>query len=191
MTVRSYLLLLASPLMFSSCMTDEDVDWKDYDIITTASQMNAYYDGLNLDLSGNSETAAITKYFDGTADITYEYENTEDPKYDPLYFSITVDVGLTEKDARETYTISKLALIEVGELVDFENEEIPVDLGHDETYYSLRSYEGELNGHLFVTRKGKNVYSMIISGLYSDDHSLLYDLIVPAISDLENFKLKD
>lgn len=191
MNIRLSLVLFSFTLLLSGCMTDENIDWKQYDIITTAADLNNYYDGLNLDLSGKSETASITNYFDGSSDITYEYENTENPKYDPLYFSITVDVGLTEKDARETYVISKLALIEVGELVDFENEEIEIDLGHDDTYYSLRSYEGELNGHLFVTRKGKNVYSMIISGLYSDDHSLLYDLIVPAIRDLENFQLED
>ena len=191
MKIKHLLLFAALISIFSACTTQDNIDWKKYPIITTATELNEYYPELHLDLSGKSETASISTYVDGSKDLTYEYELTETEKFDPLFYSITVDVCPDEKTAEETYTIAVAALVKVGNLADFENEEIDLDIGHDETYYSLRSYEGYLNGHLFITRKGNNVYSLVVSGLYSEDNSLVYDLILPELASLDAFELMD
>lgn len=174
----------------TSCTSDNDVDISKYPIITTATQLSESYD-VSLDLSGNYEKSTITKYIDGSIELEYTYDLLETDEYDPLFYSITITKEPTVKDAIETYRLTKGAVNLVSN--SFNQGTIKVDtleLPGDENYYAIRTYDGEQNGVLFTIRKGRFIYDLITSGIYTDDHSLIIDLIIPEIENLVDFKLK-
>lgn len=172
-----------------SCTTKNNVDVKDYPIITTVGDLSNYYE-LNIDTSGNFEKTSLISYFDGSKELSYEYDLLETEQFDPLYYSISVTQEKTIKDAKESYAIEMGALKLVGN--SFEQGTIDIDslvLPGDENYYALRTYEGSTNGLFFMVRKGKKIYSLVVSGMYTTDHSLIYDLVLPQLEELESLDL--
>jgi len=172
-----------------SCSTRNDVDIKDYPIVTTINELSDYYD-LKIDSSGKYETTSITNYFDGSSELEYAYELLESEEYDPLFFSITIAKERTIKDAKEVYILGKGAVKLVGNSFDQGTIEIDsLQLPGDDSYYALRTLEGEPNGMFYIVRKGTRVYTMMISGIYTPDHSLITDLLIPKITHLEGFEI--
>ncbi|MEJ6793128.1 MAG: hypothetical protein QNK89_10470 [Lacinutrix sp.] len=181
-------LIIVLVVFISACSTRDNLDIKDYPIVTTISELSEYYD-LKIDTSGKYETASITSYFDGSTELEYAYELLESEKYDPLYYSITIDKDRTIKDAKEVYLLGKGALKLVGN--SFGQGAVKIDsikLPGDNSYYALRTLDGEPNGMFYIVRKGKKVYTMMVSGIYTPDHSLLKDLLIPKTKDLDRFE---
>lgn len=174
----------------SSCTSQEDVNIRKYPIVTTVRDLAAYYD-LEIDRSGKYESASITKYLDGSYELDYEYELLDSNELAPLYYSVNISVERNVGDARNVYGTGLGAIKLVAN--SFDQGLIEIDslrLPGDQTYYGLRTYEGEPSGMLYVTRMGTRVYTMMISGLYSPDHSLLTELIIPQIEDLSSFEIE-
>ena len=172
-----------------SCSTRNDVDIKDYPIVTTINELSDYY-GLKIDNSGKYETTSITNYFDGSSELEYAYELLESEEYDPLFYSITIEKERTIKDAKEVYWLGKGAVELVGNSFDQGTIEIDsLQLPGDDSYYALRTLEGEPNGMFYIVRKGTTIYSMMLSGIYTSDHSLITDLLIPKITHLEEFEI--
>jgi len=185
--MKKLLILL---IFIISCTSDNDVDISKYPIITTVTELSKSYD-VSLDLSGNYEKSTITKYIDGSYELEYTYDLLETDEFDPLFYSITITKERTVKDAIESYHLTKGAVNLVSN--SFSQGTIKVDtleLPGDESYYAIRTYNGEQNGVLFTIRKGRFIYDLITSGIYTDDHSLIVDLIIPDIENLVDFKLK-
>jgi len=181
------LLIIAT---FSACTTLTNIDVKDYPIVTTIGELAEFY-SLNLDMSGKSETTTVTKLIDGSYELKYEYELLETDEFTPLFYSVSISKEKTIKDAKLGYTAALGALRLVGNSFGQGAEKIDsLKIPADDFYYALRTYEGEPNGMFLVLRKGTRVYSMIMSGLYSEDNSLLNDLLIPQISKLDDFNLK-
>lgn len=181
--------LLLTVVIAVSCTTQKDVDINDYPIITTIDELSDYYD-LKIDDTGKFETTTITKYFGGSFELEYAYELLETEEYDPLYYSITVEKEGTVKDAMEVYIIGKSAVKLVGNSFDQGTIEIDsLQLPGDDSYYALRTFEGEPNGMFYIVRKGTRIFTMMISGMYTTDHSLINDILNPKIERLEEFDL--
>ena len=187
--MKRILLLLLVVVVTVSCSTRNDIDIKDYPIVTTINELSEYYD-LKIDNSGKYETTSITNYFDGTFELEYAYELLESEEYDPLFYSITIDKERTIKDAKEVYILGKGAIKLVGNSFDQGTIEIDsLQLPGDDSYYALRTFEGEPNGMLYIVRKGTRIYTMMISGIYTSDHSLITDLLIPKTTHLEEFEI--
>ena len=181
-----FLFLLTTTL---ACSKREDVDVKAYPIITTVAELSDYY-VIDIDTTGAHEFTEITTYFDGSWELDYSYDFIETERFDPLFYSITIEGERTVSDAEDLYKINKGA-ISIAERA-FDQEQVEIDtvpLPGDEAYYALRLSEGEPHGMYFTMRSGKQIYTLIVSGLYSTDHSLLKDLILPKLHDLRNFEL--
>ena len=183
------ILILFLVLVTFSCITRNDVDIKDYPIVTTINELSDYYD-LKIDNSGKYETTSITNYFDGSSELEYAYELLESEEYDPLYYSITIAKERTIKDAKESYWLGKGAVKLLGN--SFDQGAIEIDslqLPGDDSYYAFRTLDGEPNGMFFIVRKGTTIYTMILSGIYTSDHSLITDLLIPKITNLEEIEI--
>lgn len=175
-------------IFLSSCISENDVDITKYPMVTTASELAQYYE-LNLELSGNREETSVNKYIDGSFDLEYTYDFTETDRYDPLYYSITITKERSIKDAKQTFSLTNGAISLVSNSFSSDTIEIDtLDLPGDENYYAISTYEGQKHGVLFSMRKGKIVYNLITSGIYTDDHSILLELILPEIENMEHFK---
>ena len=61
----------------------------------------------------------------------------------------------------------------------------------DENYYALRLKEGNPVGMIFKGRLKNKVYTIIMAGLYSSDHSLMTDLVIPKLHCIDSFQIKD
>jgi hypothetical protein len=187
--MKKFLLIVFAITTLISCTTQKDVNLNNYPIVTTIKELSEYYD-LKIDTTGIYETANITKYFDGSFELEYSYELLESEKYDPLIYSLTFLKEASIKDAKQSFTINKGALKLVGN--SFEQGTIEIDslkLPGDESYYALRTLNGEPSGMFYMTRKGKSVCTMIISGMYTTDHSLIYDLLIPKNKNLEKLEI--
>lgn len=57
------------------------------------------------------------------------------------------------------------------------------------SYYALRTLDDTPNGLLYIIQSGSNVYSLVVSGLYSSDNSIITKLINPEIRTLDTFSL--
>lgn len=185
---RTVILVVA--VMMSSCSTKDNIDIKDYPIVTTVNELAEYYD-LQIEKTGKYETTSVTNYFDGSSELEYEYDSIESEDYEELYYSITIEKERTLKDAIEIYGLGKGALKLVGNSFDQGTMEIDsLQLPGDNSYYAFRTFEGEPNGMFYMVRKGTRIYTMVISGLYTPDHSLITELLNPKIMHLEEFEIK-
>ena len=188
--IRLFLILLIG-IVISSCTKQKDIDISKYPIITTVKELTEFYD-VSLDSTRKYENSSITMYFDGSSDLEYTYELLETEKYDPLFYNITIDLEPTEKDAILTYEVIKGALHIGSSLSGQGTIEIDsLDFGGDQSYYAIRTVDGDPNGIIFMIRKGKNIYTLVLSGLNFSDHSIISDLVLPRIKNLETFKLID
>lgn len=176
-------------ILMMSCTSNNDIDISKYPIITTVAELSEFYD-LNLDTTGQYEQSTITKYFDGSLALEYSYDLLESDTFDPLFYSITVEQERTPRDAREVFILGKNALNIVGNSFGQGTIKIDsLDLPGDDTYYALRTYDGQPNGMFYIVRKGARVYTMMASGIYTTDHSIVYDIIIPKIEDLETYNI--
>ena len=182
----SLLLVLVSV----SCIT-VDADLNDYPIILSIDELAEYY-GLKIDTTGEFEKTQLIKYIDGSIDLDYEYDMIETGIYDPIYYSISIEVAKTIKDAQESYDVVKGAFnigYKISGLGTIEIDSLK--LPGDENFYAISTYEDEPNGIIYMTRKGSRNFSLIMSGMYTTDHSIILDLINPKIEDLESFTIEE
>ncbi|WP_298506542.1 hypothetical protein [uncultured Maribacter sp.] len=167
------------------------MDISKYPIVTTIKEVSKEYD-IQVDLSGKSETSSLTKYLDGSIELEYTYDLIETDFYTPLFYSITITKDKTIKDAKENYKLSNDALGLVVNSFGQGTEEVTnMDLPGDENYYANRTYDGAPNGFLFSMREGVYSYSLIVSGIYMEDNSFIYDVILPEIQNLKDFDVME
>lgn len=173
----------------TSCLSDNEIDISKYPIITTITEVSREYD-IDVDLSGKSETSGLTKYIDGSIELEYTYDLIETGFYTPLFYSITITKDKTIKGAKENYQIINGALGLVANSFKQGTEEVKnLDLPGDDNYYAIRTYDGEPNGFLFSMREGVYSYSLVVSGMYFEDNSFIYDVILPEIENLKEFNI--
>jgi len=188
--MKNIIIITLLLISLVSCTEEKDVDYKDYKIITLASEISSYYD-IKLDTSGIVESGRIRKYIDGSFDFKYSYELLETNDYLPLYYSIKIEKENSIKDAIENFNLSKVTLLTTNKSIGQDIIEIDsLGLYGEQDYYAIRTKDNEPNGLFFMTRKNEYLYTLIMTGLYSSDHSLILDLVIPKIEELDKFSLK-
>jgi len=186
MKIVGYLALI---LIVVSCSTKENIDISKYPIVPTIKDLLKLYD-LKLDTTDKNISTSITKYFDGAKELDYTYELIETNKFDPLLYSVNINRDRSISDAKQTFSLGKNAIILAGKAFDQGVIEIDtLDLGGDDNYYALRTYKDQPNGILFMMREGKCTYTLIVSGFYTTDHSIISDLVLPKLEGLEDFNI--
>ena len=61
----------------------------------------------------------------------------------------------------------------------------------DENYYAVREKNGNPVGLIFKGRLNNKVYTIIMAGLYSSDHSLITDLVIPRLENIDTFQIEE
>jgi len=187
--MKSEIILIILLFYLTSCSTEENVKFSEYEIITTAKEINNYYN-ISLDTTGSSEEGRIRKFIDGSYELKYSYDLLETEEFHPLFYSIKIEVEPTASDAIENFGLSKKILFATNKTIGQKVIEIDsLELPGDQNYYAIRTSENKPVGLFFLIRKGNRIYTIIMSGLYSSDHSLILDLVIPKLKDLDNFTL--
>lgn len=121
----------------------------------------------------------------GAIEITYEFQSDE--KEDYLYISHIITRETSLSDARQAYTVDDVLQdwfkekdTEIIEKKDFFRY-------GDNNKFCIVNYEGEPAGNYFTFRKGVYIYSLLIYGLYFDDHETWEDFIKPHLDSFEHY----
>ncbi len=183
------LLLISIAQAHAFLSTSENINPKDYPFLLMAEDLMVYH--LKLDLSGDAEKAFVKKWINGAYDIKYEYDRRDDDRFNKLFFSAKLEVDKTAAKAKEAYREGLFVIKKMSASVNMPYREIKNIIGWgDESYYALRERKGKPLGLIFTTRRKNKVYTIIMVGLYSSDHSLITDLVLPKLQHIDSFQLK-
>ena len=104
--MRQILIHFTFLFVISACSSqDKNIDFSEYDILTTANELVQYYD-ISLDTSGLFEMARIRKYIDGAYELKYEYDLMESETFLPLFYSIKINYRVSCYFIKSTRKIS-------------------------------------------------------------------------------------
>lgn len=183
-------LLFCLPDSYAFLSTTKEIDPKEYPFFLIAKDLQVY--DLRLDLSGASEKAYQKKWINGAYDIKYEYDRRDSDDFDPLFFSVKLEIDKSIAKAKKTYRDGVKVITKMSSAAGMPCREIENKIKWgDEHYYALRLKEGNPVGTIFSGRLKNKVYTIIMAGLYSSDHSLMTDLVIPKLQSIESFQINE
>jgi hypothetical protein len=168
---------------------EEPINPKDYPFFILAEDLLVY--GLKLDLSGSAEKSRLKKWINGTYDFKYEYDRRDNEDFHPLFFSVKLEIEKNVKKAKKTYKEAIAVVTRISSITGMPCREIEGQIKWgDESYYAIREKEGAPVGLIFVTRYQNKVYTLIMAGLYSSDHSLITDIVLPKLPRIKEVRVE-
>lgn len=168
----------------------KEIDPEDYPFLLLAKDLQIY--NLKLDLSGAAEKARLKKWINGVYDIKYEYDRRDSDDFNTLFFSVKLEIEKNTKEAKETYNEGLAVVTKTSAVVGMPCREIKNTIKWgDENYYAVREKSGNPVGLIFKGRLNNKVYTIIMAGLYSSDHSLITDLVIPKLQNIDDFQIKE
>ena len=166
----------------------KEIDPEDYPFLLLAKDLQIY--NLKLDLSGSAEKARLKKWINGVYDIKYEYDRRDSDDFNTLFFSVKLEIEKNKKEAKETYNEGLAVITKTSAVVGMPCREIKnTIIWGDENYYAVREKNGNPVGLIFKGRLNNKVYTIIMAGLYSSDHSLITDLVIPKLQNIDAFQI--
>jgi len=167
---------LLAALGLVGCQRDLPISAADREVVLRAADLIPY--GYGLEQTGRYETFKRIRYFDGSHELTYEYQTPESEKDNALYLNVTVSVENSASDALTSHGAEEIGLtiglkangVEAREIEDF------YAYG-DTSKFSLLENDGKPIGNIFTTRKGRRVFVMVLSGMYFEDAATFKELI--------------
>lgn len=167
---------LFAALGLAGCQKNLPISAADKDVVLRAADLIPY--GYGLEKTEKYETFERIRYFDGSHELTYEYQTPDSEEENALYISVIVSVERSTSDALTTHGAQKVGLtiglksngIEAREVKDF------FAYG-DSSTFSILEKDGHPIGNVFTTRDGKRVFVLTLSGMYFDDPETFKELI--------------
>jgi hypothetical protein len=185
-------------LLFLLCQSDayaflsktEPIDPSNYPFLLLARDLQVY--NVKLDLSGHAEKAYLKTWINGAREIKYEYDRRDSDDYHTLFFSVKLEIERDADRAKKIYRDGVMVITNASSAAGMPCREIKdaVTWG-DESYYAQREKHGKPAGLIFTTRLENRVYTIIMVGLYSSDHSLLIDLVLPKLEYIRGYEIKE
>jgi hypothetical protein len=179
--------VLCLALVLTGCL-HRSIKEEDRPLLITAKDLESY--GAVVPETHAFESMKRIHYADRSVEIDYEYEAPDDMEgIDPMYLTVTIEFEPTLSEAKSMYTLGKGAYAvgsKIGGLEVVEQEDF-FQWG-DASFFSVLEYEGQPVGNLFITRKGKKIYTIMLSGLYFDDAALWRELVEPRLNYMTTYE---
>jgi hypothetical protein len=167
-----------------------EINPEDYPFLLRAEDLQIY--NIALDLSGSAEKARLKKWINGVYDIKYEYDRRDSDEFTPLFFSVKLEIEKNEKKAKKTFREGLAVITKASAAAGMPCREIKNTIRWgDENYYAIREKNERPVGLIFMGRSKNKIYSLIMAGLYSSDHSLITDLVIPRLQNIDHFQIKE
>ena len=167
----------------------KEIDPEDYPFFLLAKDLQIY--NIKLDLSGSAEKARLKKWINGVYDIKYEYDRRDSDDFNPLFFSVKLEIEKNERGAKKTYKEGLAVITRASAVAGMPCSKIKNKIRWgDDNYYAIRERNGKPVGLIFMGRSKNKIYSIIMAGLYSSDHSLITDLVIPKLQHIDDFQIK-
>jgi hypothetical protein len=164
----------------------QNIDPGDYPFLLLVKDLQVY--NFKLDLSGQAEKAHLKNWINGAREIKYEYDRRDSDDYHTLFFSVKLETERDVARAKKIYRDGLMVITKVSSAAGMPCKEIrdTITWG-DESYYAVREKDGKPVGLIFSTRLKNRVYTLIMAGIYSSDHSLITDLVLPRLEYIRSF----
>jgi hypothetical protein len=190
--------ILIATLLFLFCLTSanaflaktKEIDPEDYPFFLLAKDLQIY--NIKVDLSGSAEKARLKKWINGVYDIKYEYDRRDSDDFNTLFFSVKLEIEKNEREAKKTYRKGLAVITKTSAAAGMPCREIKNTITWgDENYYAVRESNGKPVGLIFMGRLKNKIYTLIMAGLYSSDHSLITDLVIPKLQNIDDVQIKE
>jgi predicted Zn finger-like uncharacterized protein len=166
---------------------EEPLTAADRELPITAERLRAFVPTLHTDPTrGNLRKV---RHLDGSRELTYEYESAGDGE-ESLYVNHEIGVERTEQDARYAYgglgIGTNLGLrLEGDKLRQVERNEL-WRWGDDSKCVLLMNGDNKV-GNLFMARKGRRYFSLMIVGVYFENPQAVRELLDRMLQRLDNY----
>jgi hypothetical protein len=128
------------------------------------------------------QTAVKRTFLDSSYEIDYLYDNPEEAHpYIECCLAVDTDVMGAEASYFGMWSGSKMGIHLTAE-VDVEiAERNDLFSWGDQSRFAILQVDGQPTGYLFVARKGKKVFHLLIGGVYLDEVSEFKSLVEPVL----------
>ncbi len=145
---------------------------------------------IDFDPAPAHETVLKQRYYNGTFEIDYVYDDLSDETSPFLNYNITFEVRVS--DAIASYHSMWTALTFTMSAVS-EGEMSIQDRDHlfswgDQSRFVIVTIDGLPVGNLFIARKGERIVSLILTGVYFDDSIAISELLLPQLNELDQYQ---
>jgi len=186
--VRLHVLLAAIALVsIAACSKEQPLSAEDKAIFLRAGDLERF--GFRYENVEAHETFTKLKNFDGTHEVTYQFETPGSESENPLFMFITVSVERRASDALISQKAGKLGLSIGFSAEGAEEREVPATLPYgDEARLALLVKNGNPIGNTFSMRDGAKTYLMVVSGLYFSDPELFKEVMGPKLERFASYE---
>lgn len=158
------LVVAAAAAVFVLSARPQEVAERDKEVLVDVHRLAPWLGDYQINSS--AESVAKTKYFDGSYDLDYTYDDSEDPE--SPYLNCSVAFERTRQDARSAYWATwgggKLGLSYLSDVSIAVVERNDIFRWGDESRFAVLELEGRPIGNMFVMREGKIVYFLMFTG---------------------------
>ena len=176
MRIASVAVAFVAAFIATACEKDLPVSAADKDVVLRAADLIPY--GYGLEKTEPYESFKRIRYFDGSHELTYEFETPDSEEENALYLNVTVSVEKSVSDARTSHGAGIVGLniglkangVEKREIKNF------YSYGDDSQFFILEK-DGHPIGNVFAVREGKRAFLLILSGMYFEDAATFKELI--------------
>ena len=178
------LLVVVGGFLFMATGTEEPVTGEDRAVLVDINLVAEWMEDYVPERRGEKVTK--TRYIDGSYDIDYEYDipDTEDAPY----LNCTVTVETTRSDALVSYDMlwagEKLGLSMFSDIEIDVVERNDLFRWGDHSRFAILQSGGEPFGNLLITRKGRHIFYLLLSGVYFEDRDAIGGLMHRPLSQL-------
>jgi hypothetical protein len=168
--------LLLAGLGLAGCQKNLPVSAADRAVVLRAADLVPY--GYGLGDTERYETFEHIRYFDGSHELTYEFQTPDSEEDNALYMNVIVSVEKSRTDALTTQGAQKIGLgigLKANGITQREIEKF-YEYG-DSSSFSVLEKDGRPIGNIFTARDGKRVFVLMLSGMYFDDAETFKELI--------------
>jgi hypothetical protein len=166
---------------------EEPVAAADKEVVLTAEYAATFANDLAAD--PNKGNFRKVRHLDGSREMTYEYGNPDDPN-EPVYVSHTVTIERNDKEARDAYAgmqlVDRLGLGKAEGVREVERNDL-WKWGDQSRCIVLHNDQGQPFGNVFMARKGRRYFVLVISGLYFNKTEAIKELLDPLLKKLDGY----
>ncbi len=181
------LCVVGSGALYLLTAVTEEVTPADRRLVVTIHDLAEYVE----DYVPDPEHETITKQrnLDRSFEIEYEYDAPDDE--DVPYLMCSLSVEPTLQDARASY-LAMWGGVKLG--IHFGADEVEIVERNNVFQWGDHSHFGTLEienvpyGNVFVARKGKLIFVLLISGVYFEDRDTFSDFLAPVLSELDRYR---
>lgn len=168
--------ILSVALGIAGCQKNLPVGAADKDVVLRAADLIPY--GYGLEKTERYETFERIRYFDGSHELTYEFQTPDSEEENALYINVVVSVETSTADALTSHGAQKVGLGIGLKANGVEQREIENFYRYgDSSSFAVLEKNGHPIGNVFTARDGKRVFVLTLSGMYFDDAATFKELI--------------